>query len=236
MSTNLPPPSATDAILLLPELTPSLDDLITEDHKPVDRRYTEKLDRLLTETHYTNWAGPGLGRTFLVTFNVGWFYREITAAIVPDCMLSLDVACPDDLHTKRGHSYYQWIMGKPPEVAIEVVSNTKAEEDTAKKAEYAQIGVSYYAVLDPEHQLSEEVLRIWRRKGNDFERIEPGYWPEIGQGLVLWQGTFERHMDTWLRCCDAKGKVIPRAEERVRELEEALRRRTETLPDQPPVP
>jgi Uma2 family endonuclease len=243
MSTLLPPTDSNIEMLPPPEVVPNLDDLITEDHKPVDRFYIEKLYRLLTETLYANWSGPGPGRSFLVAVNVGWFYRDKTPPVVPDCMLSLDVTCPDDLHTKTGHSYIQWIIGKPPEVVVEVVSDKKGGEDTDKKELYARLGVSYYAVVDPEHHLSSELLRIWKRNGPVFDRIEPGYWPEIGLGLVLWQGTFERHTDTWLRWCDDEGAVIPtgeestrRAAERIRELEEALRRRNGPPPEQPPAP
>jgi hypothetical protein len=128
---------------------------------------------------------------------------------------------------------------------IEVVSDRTGGEDSLKKSQYAQLGVLYYAVLDPEHYLSDELLRIWELRKKKYERIAPGYWPEIGLGLTLWEGTFEGHTDTWLRWCDEKGEVIPTAEEqaqqandrarkaedraqkaedRIRELEEALRR------------
>ena len=240
---------------------PSLDDLVTEDGKPVDRIYTEKQYRLLTHPLYANWAGPGPDRTFLVLVNVGWFFKDQTSAVVPDCLLSLDVTCPDDLHTKVGHSYYQWKMGKSPEVVIEIVSDTTGGEDTLKMRQYARLGVSCYAILDPEHFLSEETLRLWQRRGPAFERIETGFWPEIGLGLILWEGAFEGHTDVWLRWCDDKGQVIPTAEEsaqaakerpgkqkktpgrrksapareeRVRELEEALQRRNGASQDPPP--
>jgi hypothetical protein len=163
-------------------------------------------------------------------------------------MLSLDATCPDDLHTKRGHSYLQWEQGKPPEVVIEVVSDKTGGEDTLKKNLYARLGVAYYAVFDPEQILSDEILRIWQLRGKRFEPIEPGFWPEVGLGLTLWEGTFEGHTDTWLRWCDEKGEIIPtgeeraekaderaaKAEKRVRELEEALRRRDGASQDQSP--
>src|SRR5262249_18362251 len=115
-----PLPSQPD---LLPECAPSYDNLVTEDHKPVDTIFIEKLLRLLTHTLYANWGGPGSGRTFLVLANVGWFYAEKTPAVAPDCLLSLDVTVPEDLLVKEGHSYYQWQMGKPPDVVIEAVSD-----------------------------------------------------------------------------------------------------------------
>src|SRR4051794_39921637 len=130
------------------------DALVTEDHKPVDSIYVEKLYRLLTHALYASWTGPGEGRPFLVMVNVGWFYQHKTPAVVPDCLLSLDVTCPEDLHVKQGHSYYQWDMGKQPDVVIEFVSDRSGGEESFKKNLYARLGVPHYAVFDPKHLMS----------------------------------------------------------------------------------
>jgi hypothetical protein len=208
----------------LPEYEPSYDDLVTEDHKPVESILIEKLFRLLTHPLYASWPGPGAGRPFLVLANVGWFYQEKTPAVVPDCLLSLDVTCPQNLHHKRGHSYFQWQMGKPPDVLIEAVSDKRGGEDSFKRDLYARQGVPYYAIYDPEHHLSQETLRTFELSARTYRPVPPGPWPTIGLGLRLWEGTFEGHQDTWLRWCDAQGEIIPTAEERVRQLEEELRR------------
>src|SRR5712692_470603 len=93
-SSEAVPTSAADG-RPIPELDPSvipnLDDLVTEDGAAVDNIYTEKQYRLLTEPLYSSWAGPGEGRPFLVTTNVGLFPIPRNPAIVPDVMLSLDV-------------------------------------------------------------------------------------------------------------------------------------------------
>jgi Uma2 family endonuclease len=173
-----------------------------------------------------------------VLANVGWFYKEKTPAVAPDCLLSLDVSCPEDLHSVQGQSYYQWSMGKPPEVVIEVVSDKVGGEDSFKRDLYARLAVPYYAIYDPEHHLSREPLRTLELSGGAYRAVPAGPWPSIGLGLRLWQGTFEGHQDTWLRWCDARGEIIPTAEERaallaeraeqaserVRRLEEGLRR------------
>src|SRR5215471_11715574 len=106
------------------------DALVTEDNKPVDSIFLEKQYRLLTRPLYASWPGPGEGRSFLVLVDVGWFYQRKTPAVVPDCLLSLDVMCPEDLHRKQGHSYYQWDVGKPPDVIIEVVSDRTGGEES----------------------------------------------------------------------------------------------------------
>jgi hypothetical protein len=197
-----------------PEPAIDYDRLVTEDNKPVDRIFIEKLYRLLTHALYASWPGPGEGRPFLVLANVGWFYQRTTPAVVPDVLLSLDVTAPPDLQVKQGHSYYQWDLGKQPDVIIEAVSDRTGGEESFKKNLYARLGVPYYAVFDPRHLLSRDTLRTYELSGAVYRLVEPGPWPAIGLGLRLWQGRFEGCDDTWLRWCDAKGEIIPTGEER----------------------
>jgi hypothetical protein len=205
------------------------DALVTEDHKPVDSIYVEKLYRLLTHPLYASWPGPGEGRSFLVMVNVGWFYQHKTPAVVLDCLLSLDVTCPEDLHVKQGHSYYQWDMGKQPDVVIEFVSDRTGGEESFKKNLYARLGVPHYAVFDPKHLLSEDTLRTYELVVGSYRPGDPGPWADVGLGLRLWPGTFEGHEDTWLRWCDASGAIIPTGEERARQAEERARQAEERL-------
>jgi hypothetical protein len=221
-----------------PECEPSYDDLVTEDHKPVDSIFIAKLCALLTHTLCESWPGPGLGRTFVVLSDVGWFYKQKTPAVAPDCLLSLDVTYPENLHVKEGHSYYQWQMGKPPDVIIEIVSDRTGSEESFKKTLYARQGVAYYAIYDPGHFLSTDALRVYHLVSGEYHLGNAGPWANIGLGLRLWQGTFQGIEDTWLRWCDSNGVVIPtasehaallaerarQADERIRELEAELRR------------
>jgi hypothetical protein len=201
--------------------------LVTEDHKPVERIFVEKLYRLLTHPLYASWAGPGEGRSFLVLVNVGWFYQRRTPAVVPDCLLTLGVTCPEDLQVKQGHSYYQWDMGKQPDVIIEIVSDRTGGEESHKKNLYAELGVPHYAVFDPKHLLSSDSLRTYELVGGEYRLSDPGPWPKIGLGLRLWSGTFEGHEDAWLRWCDANGEIIPTGEERAAQAQEQARQATE---------
>jgi hypothetical protein len=206
-----------------PETEIDYDALVTEDHKPVDRIFIEKLYRLLTRPLYASWSGPGAGRPFLVLVNVGWFYQRKTPAVVPDCLLSLDVTCPEDVQARQGHSYYQWDMGKPPEVVIEVVSDAKGGEESFKKTFYARLGVSHYAAFDPGRILSGDVLRTYELVGGAYRLGEAGPWSNVGLGLRLWEGRFEGVEETWLRWCDAGGEVIPTGEERARQADDRIR-------------
>jgi Uma2 family endonuclease len=227
------PGGITPLAAMNPEAEPEpdiiYDALVTEDHKPVDSVFLEKQYRLLTRPLYASWPGPGEGRPFLVLVNVGWFYQLKTPAVVPDCLLSLDVCCPEDLQAKQGHSYYQWDMGKQPDVIIEVVSDRTGGEETHKKELYALLGVPHYAVYDPKGLLGGDPVRVYELMGGEYRRAEPGPWPKIGLGLRLWRGTFEGHEDTWLRWCDANGVNIPTGEERARHVEERARQADERI-------
>jgi Uma2 family endonuclease len=190
------------------------DAFVTEDHKPVENIFIEKQYRLLTHPLYASWPGPGEGRPFVVYANVGWFYQLKTPAVVPDCLLSLDVTYPENVHVKRGHSYYQWDMGKPPDVVIEAVSDRRGDEEALKKDLYARLGVLYYAIFDPDHFLSTDTLQTHELVVGEYRRTNLGPWAKVGLGMRLWQGTFEGLEAEWLRWCDAHGEIIPTAEER----------------------
>ncbi len=80
-----------------PALLPDETQLVMEDATPVDNIFSEKQQRLLTESLYSSWRGPGAERPFLALANVGVFYALAKASLVPDVLLSLDVQAPADL-------------------------------------------------------------------------------------------------------------------------------------------
>jgi hypothetical protein len=223
LPTQAPGSGLSPAPTLEPEPEIDYESLVTGDHKPAETFFIEKLCRLLTRPLYASWAGSEPGRPFLVQANVGWFYQHKTPAVVPDVLLSLDVTGPQDLQIKQGHSYYQWDLGKPPDVIIEAVSDRTGGEESFKKSLYARLGVASYAVFDPRHLLSDDTLRVYELLGRVYRSGEAGPWATIGLGLRLWQGKFEGFEDTWLRWCDAGGEIIPTGEERAAALAERNR-------------
>ena len=201
-------------LVLSPEDYPSLDDIEVEDGKPLDSSYQEKLHRILTESLFASWPGPGGGRPFLVLSNVGLFYAVKESPLVPDIMLRLDVDQNRDLSRKENQSYFTWIVGKPPNVVIEFVSDKRGREATYKMTEYADIGITYYAIFDPKRKLSPDTLKIHRLVGGSYQLMQGNQLDGIGLGLVLWQGKYEGADATWLRWCDTDGVVIPTGKER----------------------
>lgn len=203
---------------------PDVEQLITEDGKPVDSIFSEKQQRLLTEPLYSSWAGPGEGRTFVAMSNVGLFFAVRRPPFVPDMLLSLDVEVPADLWPKAHRSYFPWEYGRMPEAVVEVVSNREGGEDSDKLAGYAQIGVCYYVIYDPEDLLGGGTLRGYKLDGRRYRQLaEPIWFPDVNLGLRTWQGRYEDHDNTWLRWVDEEGQLIQSGSERA----EAERARAE---------
>ena len=194
-------------------LAPDISDLIIEDDQPVDSLYSEKLQRLLTNALYASFQ-PGI--PFLVTANVGLFYALKTNPLVPDVMLSLGVSAPANFERREDRTYFVWEIGKPPEVAIEIVSNRKGHELGSKLTAYAHAGVSYYVVYDPLQQLKEldgSRLVVFERQGAQFVPYDSTWMPDVGLGLTLWQGSYEGVTVEWLRWCDQEGRILLTGEE-----------------------
>ena len=143
--------------------------LVTEDDTPVDNMPSEKQQRLLTEPLYSSWSGPGDGRIFLAAANVGVFPEPRNPAIVPDVFLSLDVQPHRNWWDKAHRSYFVWEFGKPPDLVVEIVSNQKGNEVGRKRRRYAAMGVEYYVINDPLHQVSE--ANLTRRVMDDELRV-----------------------------------------------------------------
>ena len=194
-----------------------IETLVTEDDTPVDNMPSEKQQRLLTEPLYSSWSGPGSGRTYLAAANVGVFPEPRNPAIVPDMFLSLDVQPHRNWWDKAHRSYFVWEFGKPPDLVVEIVSNQKGNEVGRKRHRYARMGVGYYVIHDPLHQVMDDELRIYRLSGGRYERQESPRFPELMLGLTLWDGVFEMVRHRWLRWTDEHGVRIPTGGERAEE-------------------
>lgn len=190
------------------DVVPDVQHLITEDDEPVDNLPSEKQQRLLTETLYSSWAGPGEGRPFLAAANVGVFYLVRRPAVVPDVFLSLDVEVPENWWEKEHRSYFLWEFGKPPDLAIEIVSNREGAEDGEKRKKYARIGVRYYVIYDPQCQIMPEALTVYRLQDWDYVKQKTAEFPLLKLGLVLWEGEYEGKPTTWLRWVAENGELL----------------------------
>jgi Uma2 family endonuclease len=211
----------------------TIDELVIDDGEPVENLFIEKERRLLTDALYAGWKPPGRGRTFLAASDVGVFPEKKQTPIVPDVLLSLDVPAGVDTSKKEHRSYFLWIMGKPPDVVFEFVSDRRGGEEGHKKTRYARIGVRYYVIFDPQRWLRGDVLRSYElHEDGEYHRLAKHWFSAVGLGVTLWQGKYEMWNREWLRWCDRRGRLISTGYERAeqeRQRAEQERQRAERL-------
>jgi Uma2 family endonuclease len=193
---------------------PNIDHLVTEDDTPVDNLPSEKNQRLLVEPLYSSWKETNPDRKFLAAANIAVYYQISEPQVVPDMLLSLDVEPAADWWERKNRSYLVWEFGKPPDVVIEIVSNTVGNEGGKKLVKYAWMRAEYYAIFDPKKQISDEVLRVYELQAGRYVRREDWKLAGVQLGLTLWDGEFEGKQDTWLRWTDLEGNLIPTGKER----------------------
>jgi Uma2 family endonuclease len=147
-------------------------------------------------------------------------------AIVPDVLVKTNVEIHQNPWEKDHRAYFAWTYdGKPPDVVIEIVSNTKGGELDAKLRNYQQIGVPWYAVYDPEQHLGERLLTVFSLSNTGRRMLEgdPVMFGGLELGVKLWEGTFEGITRLWLRWCDADGNILLTGNERAAALAAKLR-------------
>jgi hypothetical protein len=198
----------------VPEYAPNYDSLVTEDEKPVDNVYSERQHALLTNTLIDSWKGPGEGCPRFITTNVGLFYSDNEPPFAPDVLVSLDVSPPQgELSLKENRSYYIWKYNKPPDLLVEVVSNTEGGELTTKMKGYARLGALYYVVWDPFQFLGKKDLYCFALERRKYVPCDT-WFPELELGLRIWEGAYGDMPATYLRWCDRDGNLIPTGAER----------------------
>ena len=195
---------------------PDANQLVTEDDTPVDNFASEKQQRLLVGSSYSSLQN----QIFLASANVGIYYADSKPPIVPDVFLSLDVQVPTNWWEKQNRCYMVWKFGKPPEVAIEIVSNKEGDELGEKLKIYQRMRVSYYIVYDPTKQLGDKELYIYELRGTRYFETSDTWLDQVKLGVTLWDGEFEGRQDTWLRWCYEDGTVLPTGDERAQVAEQ----------------
>lgn len=223
-----PPPDLFDITEIANHVRTVAKTLVTEDDEPVDNLYCAKLQRLLVQVLYASWlplrrrASPDF--TFLADSNVAIYPTLRSNPLVPDVFLSVGVEVGDDWRaTKEPRCYFLWEFGKAPDVVVEIVSNKVGHELDGKLRAYARVGVRYYVVYDAWLNLGEIPVQVYELTGGDY-RLRPDLeLPDVGLGLILWEGEYEGLYGDWLRWTDAAGNLLPTGQERAERLGAKLR-------------
>jgi len=200
------------------------DSLVTEDDEPVDNLFSERQQKLLTDSLYASWDTDKL---FLACANVGIYERIPKEPIVPDMFLSMGVKPAKDIWEKKNRCYMIGVFGKPPELVIEVVSNTVGKERKDKFKKYERMDIKYYVIYDPD-------LRIFKRCKLHAYVLKKGKYVALPQknnrlwfsdlkiGLRLYKGFYQKIYTEWLIWCNRNGKILKTGEDKAREAEKLL--------------
>lgn len=123
--------------------------------------------------------------------------------IVPDGFLSLGVERRKNIGSRK--SYVVWEENNiPPIFALEVVSLTPGGEYNEKMKIYANLGVLYYLVYNPEYWQRDrhQPFELYRLINGNYQLqiSEPFWMPEIGLGIgrtITNTGGLQREVLSW---------------------------------------
>lgn len=219
---------------------PSAEELPDSDDTPVDNELQILVASLLGAT--LAWVWRTRTDWFWGT-NMGVYYSPDESAIVPDGFLSLGV---QRLPRAGGRlSYVIWGENLVvPLLVVEFVSKTYGKEYQDKQTKYAQIGVLYYVVYNPEYWERDKhhPFEVYRLVNGVYVRqlTEPLWMPEIGLGIGRGQGTYRAWTREWLYWYDQQGNQLlapeevaeqerQRAEQAQQQLEQERRLREELI-------
>ncbi len=195
---------------------PTSEELPCSDDTPVDNEIQNLIPNLLLAVLSFVW-GDRQNWFLGVDMGIYYLYQQVRQpVIVPDGFLSIGVP---RYKSDRGRlSYVLWEENNiPPIWVLEIVSQTPGGEYHEKMTRYAQLGVLYYTIYNPDY---------WRRDKHDpFETYrlvegeyirqtgEPFWMPEVGLGIRRGTGTYERWTREWLYWYDQNGQRLSLPEE-----------------------
>lgn len=195
---------------------PSAEELPCSDETPVDNELQNLLPNFLLVILAFIWEQR---LDWFLGVDMGIYHTTGTnprIPIVPDGFLSIGIE-----RFKGGKlrsSYIFWLENNVvPIWVLEIVSETYGGEYDKKLIDYANLGVLYYAIYNPDY---------WRRDKHDFLEVyrlvdgvyvrqpgEPVWMPEIGLGIGRGQGTFCGIKREWLYWYEQDGRKYPSPDE-----------------------
>ncbi len=209
---------------------PSAEELPDSDDTPVDNELQIPVAVLLRAILSRLWAER---QDWFFGVNMGVYYQPPNTCIVPDGFLSLGVMRRT---SERGRfSYVLWGENYiVPLFVVEVVSKSYGQEYDDKQTLYAEIGVLYYVVYNPDYckRDKHEPFEVYRLIEGQYVRQvgEPVWLPEIGLGIGRERGTYEGWSREWLYWYDSERNKLPSPDERAaQELVQAEQRTEQEL-------
>jgi len=189
---------------------PTAEELPDSDDTPVDNELQILIPILLRAILALLWAD---GMEWFFGVNMGVYYEPDKAAIVPDGFLSLGV----ERYKARGKLRLSYVLWQEhnivPQWVLEVVSQTPGNEYDDKMTKYAQIGVLYYVIYNPDYGRRDkhDPFEVYRLLNGVYVRQtgNPVWMPEIGLGIGCEVGTHEGCTREWLYWYDQFSRRFP---------------------------
>ena len=185
---------------------PTAEELPDSDDTPVDNELQILIPTLLRAILALVWADR---MDWFLGANMGVYYDPDKSAIVPDGFLSLGVQ-----RFKQGGklrlSYVIWQEHNiVPQWVLEVVSKTPGGEYDDKMAKYAEIGVLYYVIYNPDYWQRDkhDPFEVYRLINKAYVRqsSQRVWMPEVGLGIGCEQGSHEGCTREWLYWYNQQG-------------------------------
>ncbi len=183
-------------------------DLPYSDGEPLESLWHRAAGDLLLASIHWHWRG----RTdFFAGANQFFYFDPKTARNTnfrgPDFYVVTGVS-----HEPIRRNWVAWEEGgRVPNVVVELLSESTAEEDRVEKKRVylEQLDVREYYCYDPDGR----VLEGWRKGKRKPTAIKPTagqLWSEeLDLSLGTWDGVCLTYHDTWLRLFDAAGELVP---------------------------
>ena len=204
---------------------PSATELPDSDDTPVDNELQNLIPNLLLAILAIAWS-QRMDWYFGVDMGIYYLPGQFPQTpLVPDGFLSLGVE-----RRKRDGGRLSYVLWEEnnvvPVLALEVVSQTYGKEYDEKQRKYAQLGVLYYVIYNPEYWQRDkhEPFEVYRLESGDYVRQlgEPVWMPEIGLGIGCAQGTYKGWNREWLYWFDQQGKRFLSPDEEATSLRQQL--------------
>ncbi len=183
---------------------PSSEELPCSDDAPVDNENQNFIPNFLLFLLEFIWAER---QDWFFAVDMGVYHTtgaNHLVPVVPDGFLSLGVSRRKPGNESR-NSYVMWEEDNiPPIFVLETVSQTPGGEYTSKMAIYANLGVSYYVIYNPEYwkRSKHQPFEVYKLVDGQYQlqTIEPFWMAEIGLGIgraTSWSGGLEREVLYW---------------------------------------
>ncbi|NJL47214.1 MAG: Uma2 family endonuclease [Leptolyngbyaceae cyanobacterium SM2_5_2] len=207
---------------------PTSEELPCSDDTPVDNENQNTLPNWLLAVLEEIW---GDRQDWFFGVDMGIYDREAqrqwAPKVIPDGFLSIGVP----RHKREGRGRLSYVLQEENDVAplltLEYVSKTYGQEYGKKMADYADLGVRYYIIYNPEYSRRDkhQPWEVYQLVQGHYQlhTKEPFWIPEIRLGIGRVQGELGGIQREWLAWHDESGNPYPLPQELIQQLQAQLR-------------